>query len=235
MTESPEFDITDVYKKESNYLSSLSFTHRQRRPTALHDSSSAYRLQPVEHRVSVHNDYCNVVQLRNCSGKQMCVSVYNNDTLATFYEKAEKLLVASKMIYYDANATAPAKHQYTSFSQLTDFIPLKNYNHTADDSAVELQHVSSPLSPPCENKMYELFVCDNNDKPLMIPRDGTIIFGDFKRNHKTFFIPSKRVPILSVYTVYILDDNSAEFVKKITAEKQQSSFYTLKRLFSCKI
>jgi hypothetical protein len=186
MSESPIFDMSDVYVKPA-------FPQMHKARSYMFD------------------DY-NVIQLWNCAGEKTCVSVYNNESLQTLYDRAIHVLYASSMIYPNpavSQCQNPETHPH-------DYIP-------------------SPHASNKENELYHLFVCDTKDQVVKIPCDENTTFGAFRNKYPRFFVPSSKLPILQLLHIYVFDDRMVEYLEEETKKLEQTTFYKLQRFFTCKL
>uniref|UniRef100_A0A6C0B7A9 Uncharacterized protein n=1 Tax=viral metagenome TaxID=1070528 RepID=A0A6C0B7A9_9ZZZZ len=96
------------------------------------------------------------------------------------------------------------------YRQVRDFIPNEQY------------HV-----------IHDIVLVDKKDNILSVPCDKNILFGDFKRANERYFIPCSRVPVLSVYKIYIVDNEAIEHFIKKRENQPPSVVEKIRRLLRC--
>jgi hypothetical protein len=113
----------------------------------------------------------------------------------------------------------------------------KCYNslfNTADSFKIEYYRTIRDHIPNEKHQViHDILVCDKNQNMLSIPCDPNKIFCDFKRENEKYFIPSSKVPVLRVYKIYVVDNESMEIYEQSQENKQMSVVGQMKRYLSC--
>jgi hypothetical protein len=144
----------------------------------------------------------------------------------------------------------PLRYQFDEYNVIqlqnhfreTTCISIYNQESLEDlyEKAVRFLHASSMIysateGSPKENNFYHLFVCYNADQVIKIPCDKNTTFGEFRKKHHRFFVPSSKVPIIQLLKIYVYDDRLREYVEEEMKKVEKTTISKLKRLFSCSL
>jgi hypothetical protein len=81
--------------------------------------------------------------------------------------------------------------------------------------------------------IHDIVVVDKNDNMISIPCDPNINFYDFKRANERYFVPSSKVPVLSVYKIYVVDNEALEDYLRKQENKPITVIDKMKRYLNC--
>jgi len=81
--------------------------------------------------------------------------------------------------------------------------------------------------------IHDIVLLDRDEKILSVPCDKNVLFYDFKRANEKYFIASSQIPVLSVYRVYVIDNESLDYHFKKQQNKQESVVNRMKRFIGC--
>jgi len=188
----------------------------------VYHKSEALRAEINAHRKkTIVMAECHVIQLRNFNGQRTCIPVYENETLYEFYDKANTILYGGY----------PEK-SVTTRRSCVDIIPDPcRDNETRSQIGVMFRERYGYE----KNRVYELFVVNKNEDIMNVPCSKTVSFGEFKKKHSEYFIPSSRIPILNVMKAYVIDNSTIDYLNRKEQEKYGAFLSQIKRLFSCRL
>lgn len=81
--------------------------------------------------------------------------------------------------------------------------------------------------------IHDIVLLDKNNNMLSVPCDSNVRFYDFKRANERYFVASSQLPVLSVYKVYVIDNESLEFCSKKQQKKPASVVDKMRRYINC--
>jgi hypothetical protein len=111
---------------------------------------------------------------------------------------------------------------YNALFNTTNVLHVEKYQTVRDEIPNQTYHV-----------IHDIVLLDRNEKMLSVPCDKNILFYDFKRTNAQYFVPSSQIPVLSVYKVYVVDNESLDHHIKKQQNKQESVVDRMKRFIGC--
>jgi hypothetical protein len=106
--------------------------------------------------------------------------------------------------------------------------------NTANSLKVEYHRtIRDPIPNEKYQVIYDIVVIDKKQNMLSIPCDPNTMFCDFKRANDKYFIPSSKVPVLRVYKIYVVDNESMEIYERTQETKQTTVVDKMKRYLRC--
>jgi hypothetical protein len=162
-----------------------------------------------------------IIQMHDHNGNKSCGMIYENETLSSLYDKCyntfnnispicEKL--STKRILYEKDII------------LTNRKNIDKYNYCDHSDG--------------KKKIYDVFLCNEKGGLLSIPCDETKLFGDFKRENQSYFVPSNKIPVLTMYNIYVVTDETVMFLKNRAIEEDQkysisANITKIRKYFTC--
>jgi hypothetical protein len=164
----------------------------------------------------------NVIQIYDHLGTKYTGVIRENDTLADLYQKCYAAI-------YSKTLNLGKVKSNVDFA-VKDFIPgsYLQTRHTQDKYSVEVVCKE-------ENTIYDIFVHDASGRILSIPYNSKARFGNFKRENQDYFVSCANVPVVNVYKIYVVTDESVMFLKQRAQEEQEYSVVKqLKKYMNCR-
>jgi hypothetical protein len=164
----------------------------------------------------------NVIQMYDHLGNKHTGVIRENETLADLYQKCYAAI-------YRKTLNLGKVKSNVDFT-VKDFIPGSHIQSCRIQDKYSVEVVCKE-----ENTLYDIFVCDASGRILSIPYNSKVRFGDFKRENQHYFVSCANVPVVSVYKIYVVSDESVMFLKKRAQEEQKYSMVVqLKKYMNCR-
>lgn len=87
--------------------------------------------------------------------------------------------------------------------------------------------------------IHDIVLADKKENIIFVPCDPNILFCEFKRANERYFVASKKIPVLSVYKIYVVDNEAVdEYNRKRNQQQQQQNIPStivskIKRFMNC--
>jgi len=106
--------------------------------------------------------------------------------------------------------------------------------NTVDLLKIDRFHViRDPIPDEKYQVIHDVVVVDKHDNMLSIPCDPNTMFGDFKKRNEKYFIPSSKIPVLRMYKIYVIDNESMEKYAASREAKQVTVVDKMRRYLTC--